>query len=183
MLNNQIRIIAGRFRGRKLSFASIEGLRPTSDRMRETLFNWLQNKIVGSLCLDLFSGSGAIGFEALSRDAKHVVMVDQSDQVIAQLKENQKVLEVDNASIIKINALDYLRRASETFDLIFIDPPFKDQLISECLAIIKEKNLLSENGFIYLEDDRRLTLDDAWEIHKEKRMGKATAYLIKPNGK
>ena len=140
---NQLRIIGGQWRGRKLAFADGEGLRPTMDRVRETLFNWLQADIAGARCLDLFTGSGALGLEALSRYASEVVMVDKNPQAIWMIRQNLELLKVENAQLIKMDARDYLSSflqstessllqtaegsnfpSSKTFDIVFLDPPF-----------------------------------------------------------
>jgi 16S rRNA (guanine966-N2)-methyltransferase len=180
MLNNQLRIIAGLWRGRKLSFPSVNGLRPTSDRMRETLFNWLGPNIVDSVCLDAFAGSGALGFEALSRQAGRVVFLERSDKVAKQLRENAKLLKTDAAEVHCLNSLNFLKNCSEQFDLIFLDPPFASDLLSQALQIIEEKNLLKESGLLYLEQDKSkaIELNERWQVKKEKTMGQVLCRLL-----
>ena len=122
---NSLRIIGGRYRRRILRFPDSEGLRPTPDRVRETLFNWLGQELDGERCLDLFAGSGALGFEAASRGAAHVVMVEQAPKVLAALQENAKMLrDPPGVEIIRGDALQYLASTKSKFDLIFLDPPF-----------------------------------------------------------
>ncbi|MCK5666548.1 MAG: 16S rRNA (guanine(966)-N(2))-methyltransferase RsmD, partial [Thiotrichaceae bacterium] len=138
---NQLRIIAGQWRGRRLNFADGEGLRPTLDRVRETLFNWLQGEIAGARCLDLFSGSGALGLEALSREAGEVVMIDTNPQAIAMIQKNLHLLAVENAQLLQIDAQQFLQNyavndqavnnsTDKTFDIVFLDPPFNQQLVA-----------------------------------------------------
>ena len=125
MLNNQLRIIGGKWRGRKIKFPDIEGLRPTPDRVRETLFNWLSPVIIGAKCLDLFAGSGALGFEALSRGASKTVFVDSNNLVTQQLQYNQQLFQCSDIEIHKMSAEQYLQTTEKSFDIIFLDPTLK----------------------------------------------------------
>jgi len=179
MLNNQIRIIAGKWRGSKLTFPSLPGLRPTSDRLREAVFSWLQPKIVGATCLDAFAGSGALGFEALSRGAKNVVMLDQSAAVIQVLTQHAERLDAENAEIIKTDALGYFEQKPSSFDLIFLDPPFGKALLARCLAEIIEHHLLAKGGLIYLESEHPIELPAGFEVFREKKMGDVFAALFR----
>ncbi|OGT36734.1 MAG: 16S rRNA (guanine(966)-N(2))-methyltransferase RsmD [Gammaproteobacteria bacterium RIFCSPHIGHO2_12_FULL_38_14] len=181
--HSSVRIIAGKYRHRKIFFDAEPGLRPTHDRIRETLFNWLQPVIENSVCLDAFAGSGALGFEALSRGAKQVVFFDTSKKVISNLKENAKVLGVDNAVFFYQDFFceaaqpaeprdpGAIHRELQQFDIIFLDPPFqKNILLSACEFIIKKK-LLKPNGLVYLEFPRG-EIDGncfpaTWEIQKQ----------------
>lgn len=126
---SQVRIIGGSLRGRKLSFADLPGLRPTGDRVRETLFNWLQPLIEGARCLDLFAGSGALGIEAVSRGAAEVVLVDNAPAVIRQLEKNRSAFNLDRLTVVRADALQFLDRAPSPFDLVFLDPPFHGDLL------------------------------------------------------
>ncbi len=126
--SNTLRIIGGDHRGRKLRFLDARGLRPTGDRIRETLFNWLQNDISGSHCLDMFAGSGALGFEAASRGAAQVHMIEYNPRVAAQLSDNCELLRIqDRVHVHKGSALSWVGKNADVFDIVFIDPPFADE--------------------------------------------------------
>ena len=130
---NQVRIIGGQWRGRKLSFPDADGLRPTADRVRETLFNWLAGHIAGSRCLDMFAGSGALGFEALSRGASHCCFVDQNTAVLKQIQANCELLDATaNSEFLFADASKPIDVA-DTFDIVFLDPPFKGPALEACL--------------------------------------------------
>ncbi len=173
---NKVRIIGGVHRGRKLDFPDLPGLRPTGDRVRETLFNWLQPLIPGARCLDLFAGSGALGLEAASRGAREVVMLDSAVAVTRQLEVNRSLLQLDRLEIFRANALTWLveQRPSQPFDLVFLDPPFADNLLAESCRLLQSHGWLADSARIYLEDDagRGLpVLPEGWELLKEKRAG------------
>lgn len=181
MKQNQLRIIGGKWRGRKLKFPDVEGLRPTPDRVRETLFNWLAPVIQQTICLDLFAGSGALGFEALSRGAQKVVFVDTSYKVIQQLKTNQNLLNCDAAAIIKSNADAFLARQTEKFDIIFLDPPFHQGLIEKTCKEIFQYGALKPDGYIYIEREaslKEIALPTNFNILKERKAGQITYALI-----
>lgn len=180
---NQVRIIGGSFRGRKLTFPEFQGLRPTPDRIRETLFNWLQGEIAGAMCLDLFSGSGALGFEALSRGAKHVVFVDAERQAVAQIKQNAEYLQVTNADFMFTKSEVYLEKitAKPMFDVVFCDPPFHQNLLSNSLSAIAESSILKANAKVYVEAEVPLNeseLPDGWFVLKAKTAGKVHYHLL-----
>jgi 16S rRNA (guanine966-N2)-methyltransferase len=151
---NEIRIIGGHFRSRRLRFPDAEGLRPTPDRVRETLFNWLRDHLEGSCCLDLYAGSGALGFEAASRGARRVVMVDQSLVVSKALKENCAKLEATSILIRGESARDYLKGVSEPFDLVFLDPPFRKGWLPSAAALLEHGGWLVPEALLYLEAER-----------------------------
>lgn len=186
---NQLRIIGGQWRGRKLSFADGEGLRPTLDRVRETLFNWLQNDIAGANCLDLFTGSGALGFEALSRNADNVVMIDKNPYAIQMIKSNLTLLNTHKAQILQMDAENYLNsfngdKLSQTFDIVFLDPPFNKQLISLFCGLLEQSNCLSDKASIYIELEKNTSLPNLpkhWTVAKEKKAGQLSYYLIQVN--
>lgn len=199
---NQLRIIGGQWRGRKLSFADGEGLRPTMDRVRETLFNWLQGDIAGARCLDLFSGSGALGLEALSRYAGEVVMIDKNPQAIRMIRQNLELLAVDNARLMQMDARDFLSSCSplqaqtadgsippisqKTFDIVFLDPPFNQQLLPVFCELLDKANCLSDQATIYIEIEKKTKLPqlpDNWTIIKEKKAGQLAYYLVSVNKK
>jgi len=180
-----VRIIGGEWRGRKLNFPEIEGLRPTPDRVRETLFNWLQGYLPGARCLDLFSGSGALGIEALSRGAASVTFVDQATEVVSQLRSNINLLKAQNAEIIAASALDWLDRRQPDqeplYDLVFMDPPFHKGLVAPICEMLERRSLLREEAMIYIETEKSLTLDTLpanWVIHREKAAGQVAYRLF-----
>ncbi|ETO92282.1 16S rRNA (guanine(966)-N(2))-methyltransferase RsmD [Legionella oakridgensis] len=175
-----IRIIGGRFRGKKLRFPALEGLRPTPDRVRETLFNWLMHDIRGSRCLDAFAGSGALGLEAFSRGASKVTFVEQSAKAYTNLKS--LILEFDPSSlnVIKADAREYLRQTDETFDIIFFDPPFAKNYILHCLPMLEQTEILPENGLLYLEAAHEIVLDTSiWQTIRLKRAGQVIYALYR----
>ena len=181
--NNRIRIIGGEWRSRQLPFIEAPGLRPTPDRVRETLFNWLQGKVAGAHCLDLFSGSGAIAFEALSRYADKVVLVEKHAAVAQQLKENIDLLGAENSriNVINMDASRYLEQAEDAFDLIFLDPPYRKDLLPEVLDQIIGSGLLQPNGLIYLEHESEEQFDwSNWglQILKESKAGQVLGVLL-----
>lgn len=148
----KVRIIGGVYRSRWLPFNdNVNGLRPTPDRVRETLFNWLGQDLSGKSCLDLFSGSGALGFEAISRNAQQVVMVENSLQVAKSLTANKNLLKINNLEIYVNDALVYLKNCQSKFDVIFLDPPYASGLLAKVLALIKVRHDLINDGIIYIE--------------------------------
>ncbi len=178
--NNTLRIIGGQWRGRKLQFIDAPNLRPTPERIRETLFNWLQGQVHGASCLDLFAGSGALGIEALSRGASEVVFIDSVKQVTRQLEANLSLLQSD-ACVLHNNAQSYLENSNQTFDIIFLDPPFRQNMLPGSLKSILEKNLLKKNGLIYLEYEAEQ--DFNWNNFglspiKETTAGQVTSCLL-----
>ncbi|WP_189532135.1 16S rRNA (guanine(966)-N(2))-methyltransferase RsmD [Paludibacterium paludis] len=146
---NKVRIIAGDYRRRLLPFPDSEGLRPTPDRVRETLFNWLGQDMAGRRCLDLFAGSGALGFEAASRRARQVVMVEKSRKVADSLRQNKALLGAASIDVVGMDALMYLKTVHQAFDVIFLDPPYGSDLLIQVLPLLG--GLLSEDGVIYFE--------------------------------
>lgn len=181
MLKNQVRIIAGKWRGRKISFPSMQGLRPTSDRTRETLFNWLMGKIENATCLDLFAGSGALGLEALSRGAKRVIFVDSSNVVIQNLQTICETLKAENQVISQSDAEKFVSTTTEKFDIVFMDPPFNKGLILPTIQLIEKFDILTPNAYIYLESESSLdptVLPKTWKIIKSKSSRQVYYYLI-----
>lgn len=143
MLNNEIRLIGGKWRGRKLTFPTLPGLRPTPDRVRETLFNWLSFSLAGANCLDLFAGSGALGLEALSRDAAQVTFVDSQYIVIQHIRNMCDNLGATNAHFVHGTIPKCTLNALQTFDIVFIDPPYKNGLINQSAAWLEHHHYLS----------------------------------------
>lgn len=179
----KLRIIGGQWRGRILPVAEGEGLRPTPNRVRETLFNWLQPIIPGARCLDLFAGSGALCLESLSRGAAKVVMVEQAAVAVKQLRENLKTLQAENAEVIQTDALSYLKVARLPFDIIFVDPPFASDLIGPCLQAIDRQAWLQHGGLVYIEAPSKLAelpLPDHWTVFRSKISGQVGYHLVKP---
>lgn len=179
-MNNRagkVRIIGGQFRGRHIHFPAIDGLRPTPDRVRETLFNWLAPIIHNAHCLDLFAGSGALGFEALSRGAAHVTFIDQSSQIITHLKKYADIFDAKKIEIIKGEVPDI--SITHTFDIVFLDPPFHQNLITPVSHWLTQMNCLNENAYIYIETEIELNLElpTNWQMLKNKKAGQVAYYL------
>ncbi|MGB1239770.1 MAG: 16S rRNA (guanine(966)-N(2))-methyltransferase RsmD [Pseudomonadales bacterium] len=171
---SQLRIIGGQWRSRKLDFAAVEGLRPTPDRVRETLFNWLQHSIAGAHCLDIFAGSGALGLEALSRGAEHCTFIDLASAPCQHLRDNCKKLDCQRANIVQADAQQWLeqqRPQAAAFDVIFLDPPFNKNLLAPMCERIEALGLLKEGGYIYTECERTLQVHLPWKLHREKTAG------------
>ncbi|MCL6414174.1 16S rRNA (guanine(966)-N(2))-methyltransferase RsmD [Aestuariirhabdus sp. Z084] len=182
----QVRIIAGQWRGRKLPVFDREGLRPTPDRVRETLFNWLSPWLPGSHCLDCFSGSGALALEALSRGAEQARMLERDSGATRQLQENLATLGDRNGEVILTDSLNYLDNESDQpFDLIFIDPPFRQDLVARCCQLLEQNGWLADNALIYVEAERELELDNLpanWELYREKTAGQVGYRLFQRGG-
>ncbi len=172
MASNEVRIIGGKWRGRKLVFPDQPGLRPTLGRARETLFNWLRSEIEGSHCLDLYAGSGALGFEALSRGAASVTFVESSRRAARSLKENAARLGAEGATVICAPAERLLRRASQTWDIVFLDPPFEHVSLTRALQAVRAAGVLAEHGVVYVEAPARVALPtEGWRLVKHARAG------------
>jgi len=169
---SELRLIAGKFRSRKIIFFEEEGLRPTHNRIRETLFNWLANSIENKVCLDLFSGSGALGFEALSRGAKHVTFCDISKNVIRTLKENASTLEISNADFLCGDFILQNMVQNKKYDVVFLDPPFKKNILLTACELLESRDLLNSGAFIYLEFEKNSVdlslLPKNWVVKKRK---------------
>lgn len=182
MSDMKLRIIAGRWRGRKFSFPAIPGLRPTPERVRETLFNWLTPYIAGAKCLDLFAGSGALGLEALSRGASRVDFVDAAPEVIAHLKTIIQQLQIANARVQQAKISEQLPLCCEPpYDIIFLDPPFHQNLIGHCCNWLDSHNWIAPNGLVYLESEIRLTslpLPANWKLLKNSQAGQVHYALV-----
>lgn len=178
MYRNQVRIIGGQWRRRLLSFPDQQGLRPTADRIRETLFNWLGQDLAGRRCLDLFAGSGALGFEAASRHADRVVMVELARPVLAALKQNAALLVAEQVEIVAASALQFLGLNDERFDVIFVDPPFGSDLLAQVLPLLATR--LNEAGCVYLESAQLPDLPDGWQVLRQGKAGKVHYLLCLP---
>jgi 16S rRNA (guanine966-N2)-methyltransferase len=176
----KIRIIAGAYRGRKLAVGERPGLRPTPDRVRETLFNWLGQWLDGKRCLDLFAGSGALGFEAASRGAARVVMVENDRGAFAALQEAKSLLQAEQVDLHFGDALEYLRRGGERFDVVFLDPPFRQNALAVALESLPER--LAEGARIYIEAEAPLDPEApqlaAWREIRRARAGQVSYQLL-----
>lgn len=167
-----------------LDVPRVEGLRPTPERVRETLFNWLAPRIEGARCLDLFAGTGALGFEALSRGAARSVFVERSEVAVRQLEQNAALLEADGAEVRQADAYRLLERPwNDVFDIVFLDPPFGDDRTSELCRLVAEAGLLAPGGVVYVEEARDrepATLPGGWMVSKQKTAGSVRFSLVGP---
>ena len=179
----RLRIVAGKWRSRLLLIADVPGLRPTSERIRETLFNWLAPTIHGSRCLDLFAGTGALGLEALSRGAAEATFVESSPIAAATLRDNIAALGASAADVCQIDACDYLQSAMHgKFDIVFVDPPFAAEMHADVCRLIAAAGVLSNEAWIYLEEDRQepeADLPRGWQTMKTKHAGNVRYSLVK----
>lgn len=178
-VRNRVRIIGGSWRSRLLEFPARDGLRPTPDRVRETVFNWLAPILPGASCLDLFAGSGAFGFEALSRGAGQAVLVERDAEVAAALRHNRERLAADAAEIVQADALDYLDGAVQGFDIVFLDPPYASQLLAPCLQRLAARPWLKPGARIYLEAPagQPPPLPSGWQLLRSKTAGQVSYHL------
>ena len=194
LTRGELRIIAGQWRGRKLRFLDNNELRPTPDRVRETLFNWLQSDLAGSRCLDLFAGSGALGFEAASRGVDQVLMIEQSAETVAGIRENIKMLKADQIQVFCENAMNFLVDAKniggplcrQSFDIVFVDPPYHSDLTGVCCELLERGKWLADHAKIYVEYGIRSGLSkmpEGWQCLKNKKAGQVGYCLYqKTNG-
>lgn len=172
----KLRIIGGKWRGRQLQFPAVEGLRPTGDRIRETVFNWLTGHVADAQCLDVFSGSGAMAFEALSRGAKYVTALELNTGAANTLKKHALNLACNEIEIINTNSLQWLQKNThgKQYDIVFIDPPFAAELVGICVSLLIDHEWLSPNAWIYIEADSKLPdpiLPDNVVTHRCKQAG------------
>lgn len=188
MRGNRVRIVGGEWRSRWIRFVDIEGLRPTPDRVRETVFNWLGQDLSGQACLDLFAGSGALGFEAASRGAREVVLVERDRHIAQSLEQNARALDPQFArvAIVCSDALEFIRRDRRIYDVIFVDPPYGFwHEKKEARTILFEKLMprLSSGAQVYLEADIDLELPPDWQTIKNNRAGAVHYQLAQPIAK
>jgi 16S rRNA (guanine966-N2)-methyltransferase len=179
--HSQLRIIGGSWRGRKLAFAALPGLRPTPGRVRETLFNWLAPVIRGARCLDLFAGSGALGLEAASRGAGWCVLIERDVRAVRVLREQVARLGAQQVQVIEADALDWLTAGAQPFDIVFLDPPFHSGLLPDCVRQLECGGWLAPAAWIYLEAEPavQLALPDNWEMYRERRAGQVSYRLVR----
>ncbi|MBZ6569759.1 16S rRNA (guanine(966)-N(2))-methyltransferase [Klebsiella sp. JL973] len=178
--SGQIRIIGGQWRGRKLPVPESPGLRPTTDRVRETLFNWLAPSIVDASSLDCFAGSGALGLEALSRYAANATLLEMERGVAQQLQKNLATLKASNAKVVNTNTLAFLAQAGAPHDIVFVDPPFRKGLLEETLKLLENNGWLSDEALIYIESEVENGLPPVpmnWHVYREKVAGQV-AYRL-----
>jgi 16S rRNA (guanine966-N2)-methyltransferase len=184
---NSVRIIAGAWRGRRIHFPDMPALRPTPDRVRETLFNWLQHSITDARVLDLFAGSGALGLEALSRGAKQAVFVEQFPAAARALQEQLvRFGAAPKGRILEMGAARYLRTPGEPFDIAFLDPPFGTNALAEYIPLLDTGDWLKVGSLVYLENERAAgvpPLPGHWELLKSKSAGEVGYHLVRVNGR
>ena len=174
---NTVRINAGVWRSRSLKFPEVDGLRPSPDRVRQTVFNWLGQDLTGKTCLDIFAGTGAFGFEALSRNAKQVTMVEYSKVAAKSLSQNQILLKAEHCQILQQDAMQFLVANQQSFDIIFCDPPYQKQWLDKLLPILS--NHLSEGGVLYAEAEYEIKSSEHWDVFKQSKAGNVYYHLLK----
>lgn len=176
----RLRIIGGMHRGRILKFIPADGLRPTPDRVRETVFNWLQPVIAGARCLDMFAGSGAMGLEALSRGAAEVVFVESQQATADQIQQHLHTLDAGNGYVYRQPASDFIRQAASSFDVVFLDPPYGKGLLLASCEQLEKASLLSACARVYLESEfavQQQQLPAGWELARAKQAGQVFYHL------
>ncbi len=178
---NSVRIIGGEWRRRVLRFPDSEGLRPTPDRVRETLFNWLGQDLSGQVCLDLFAGSGALGFEAASRGAERVLLLESAPKVVHALHENATLLgaKPPQVEIMRRDAIQYLASTTTKFDLVFLDPPYHKGWLDKLAALLPP--VIKENGAVYVEAETQLDALATWQTIRHGRAGEVHFHLMRQN--
>jgi 16S rRNA (guanine966-N2)-methyltransferase len=173
---NRVRIIGGRWRSRLLRFPDSPDLRPTPDRVRETLFNWLGQDLTGKVCLDLFAGSGALGFEAASRNARSVVMVERNPGAFRALQANQALLSADSVELVRGDAIRFIGSDTRKYDVVFLDPPFRLGLLPSLLELLPPR--LQPGGRVYVEAEQVPELPAGYVELRRSRAGKVHSLLL-----
>jgi 16S rRNA (guanine966-N2)-methyltransferase len=184
-MTHTLRIIGGEWRGRRIRFPVQGGIRPTPDRVRETLFNWLMARVPGSRCLDLFAGSGALGLEALSRGAAHATFVERERRNVANLRDITALLAPARSTVIEADAINWLAGLPQPFDIVFLDPPFADGLLTEAMRLLEARGWLAADAFIYLELPGKAgvpALPAGWLLHRSGRAGAVGYHLARSQG-
>ena len=179
--SGQIRIIGGQWRGRKLPVPDSPGLRPTTDRVRETLFNWLAPFIVDARCLDCFAGSGALGLEALSRYAANATLIEMDKDVARQLQKNLATLQASQGNVLNANTLNVLAQPGTPHHIVFVDPPFRKGLLDNTLSLLEKNGWLADEALIYVEsevENGMPTIPESWILHREKVAGQVAYRLF-----
>lgn len=172
--SGQIRLIGGQWRGRKLPVPDSPGLRPTTDRVRETLFNWLAPSMIDARCLDCFAGSGALGLEALSRYAARATLLEMERHVARQLQKNLATLKANNGQVVNTNTLAFLAQQGTPHDIVFVDPPFRKGLLQETITLLENNSWLADEALIYVESEVENgppSVPTNWRLHREKFAG------------
>ena len=177
MIQNKVRIIGGEWRSRIITFPDSPDLRPTPDRVRETLFNWLGQDLSGKTCLDLFAGSGALGFEAASRWAARVVMVESDPKILKALQTSSQKLQAEQIELVAMDALKFIASDRRVFDVIFLDPPYRLKLLPELLPLLPPH--LVKDGLVYVEGENLSELAAGWRVWRSGRAGKVSYQLLK----
>ena len=182
LIQGKVRIIGGHWRSRLLTFPDRPDLRPTPDRIREAVFNWLGQDLSGLSCLDLFAGSGALGFEAASRGAEKVVMVEADAKIYRALCENKESLQAAQVELVMMNALNFMNSDVRRFDVVFLDPPYRLELLPELLLLLPSH--LEKDGLVYTETRGVWIPDKPWNIKRSAKAGTVYYQLLelKPNG-
>ena len=180
--DNSVRIISGKYKSRKVTFPSRPEIRPTGNRIRESLFNWIQLEISSSRCLDLFAGSGALGIEALSRGAATAIFIESDRQAAFYLEENLRYLDAENGSVMVADAINWLKCSKDIdpFNIVFLDPPFQGNLLIDCVHLLESNHMISDQGSIYIETETELNqrvLPVSWRLKHRKQAGKVHYYL------
>jgi len=181
-MSNEVRIISGQWRSRKIRFPAVAELRPTPDPVRETLFNWLQGEVEGARCLDLYAGSGALGFEAASRGACRVVEVESNARACIALRRNCALLDARQIEIVHSEAGRYLSGPVRIFDVVFLDPPFRRGLLGPSCQSLEKRGWLAERAWIYLETEAELSVDglpQSWQMMHSKKSGEVACHLCR----
>ncbi len=176
MKANRVRIIGGTWRSRLINFPDREGLRPTPDRVRETLFNWLGQDLTGKTCLDLYAGSGALGFEAASRGAKRVVMLERDAFTFKALQASKLALNAMQVELIRADALEFIKQDCAQYDVVFLDPPFAANAWGAALAVLPPR--LAPGAMVYCESARKTELPAGWQSLKQGKAGQVSYQLL-----
>lgn len=182
MTTQQVRIIGGRLRGRKIKLSPDAAIRPTPNRVRETLFNWLMHDIRDAYCLDLFAGSGALSFEALSRGAKLALLVDHSTATLAQLRQNAKTFALKNIEFLQADSTKPCVSKTHKFNIVFLDPPFHKGYLQQCINWLVESDCLAPDALIYIEAEKQLSplpVPDHWQLLRSQTAGQVRYHLLR----
>ena len=184
MINNKnfVRIISGKYKSRKITFPDRPEIRPTGNRIRESLFNWIQADIVNSRCLDLFSGSGALGIEALSRGAETTTFIESDFETANCLEKNLRILNAENGVVVRADAMSWLesQKNIEPFGFVFLDPPFKKNILLDCISLLESNYMIPNNGIIYIETETEINLEQlplTWRLKQKKQAGRVSYCL------
>jgi 16S rRNA (guanine966-N2)-methyltransferase len=175
-----LRIVGGAWRGRRIAFPPDRSVRPTPDRIRETLFNWLQHRVADRNCLDLYAGSGALGLEALSRGAKKVVFVERDPPVARHLSATLERLQATGGQVVCTDALHFLAGPPSPFDLVFVDPPYAERVLPAICTALEDRGWLAPGALVYLESaarDGAPLLPRGWTLHRSKTAGEVGYHL------